>query len=378
MDLLKIEEKLAELLPGAKSFTKSGSNKCNFKTVWFEPNPEGVKQFNEIYQLVRDWKEAELTASKGISTKGKKFRYYRKALILTKSGCELVIVAPNGCYSVMFRSDYRNKGEGEEQGLSGRAAYKRLISMLKREGYDLEQEAITNGQEVKATIPPPDIRLLPEYENLTIEHTFHADVNSAYFAGIKEAYGQLGNGTFGKVIQEIFDNRKNKGSTGKYNKAILNHSQGFMQSEYCRINGHGYALAHISKAGIEYCRNRVAELIAHYQALGCKLIATNTDGAWFTIPKGVDEATLRAGSSTELGGWKIDHYDCKLRYKSRGAYEFIENGEYNVVVRGLTKLDGVKPRSKWVWGDIYNDKAEPIKYVFVKHTGFVDIETITI
>ena len=45
-------------------------------------------------------------------------------------------------------------------------------------------------------------------------------------------------------------------------------------------------------------------------------------------------------------------------------YEFIEDGKYTPVVRGKTKLDRVKPRSEWQWGDIFKyDANELLKIV---------------
>ena len=40
----------------------------------------------------------------------------------------------------------------------------------------------------------------------------------------------------------------------------------------------------------------------------------------------------------------------------------MENGEYHAVVRGRTRLDNIKPRSEWTWGDIFQGNCMPIKY----------------
>lgn len=367
MELFEIENRLAELMPGATSFVKAERNKINFETYWFNPDFEGVKKFNEIYLLVRDWKNAVLTKTKGIST-GRKCRYYRKHIEVTKSGAELLIIAPKASYRVVFRNDYKKPDTNE--GYSGKFAFRDLVKLLKKEGFDLLNEAITNGDEVKKTIPAPDIRLIPEFTDKTVYHAFHIDINSAYFAGIKQEHGHLGNGVFGQVIQRIYDERKIPGK-GEKNKSMFNSAQGYMQSQYCKINGYPYALAHISKPGLVFCRNKLAEIIKHYEALGCKLIGTNTDGAWFTKPDNVSEETLRQGTSKELGGFKIDHYDCKLRFKTKGCYEFIENGSYTVKMRGQSNLDKVKAREDWQWGDIYDDTAEPIKYIFTTRLGYI-------
>ena len=56
-----------------------------------------------------------------------------------------------------------------------------------------------------------------------------------------------------------------------------------------------------------------------------------------------------------------DHIYCQFRLKSKGAYEYIDgDGHYQPVVRGYTKLDQIKDRSEWHWGDIY--QADVVKF----------------
>lgn len=368
MTLEQIEKELASFLEGT-DWLEADRNILKVNVNWLDPSPESAEIFNRAYNLVKDWKDCITTPSGGISKSGMHFRYFTKKVAITKSSYELTIIAPSKCYILRFRHDY---GKGEEGKMAGKAAFSEFKKKCQKEGLDLATIAIDNGKEIKETIPMPDIRMFPLFKDKVLEHAFHVDINSAYMAGIKKAYGHEGDGALGRVIQDIFDHRKDNNKSAKYNKAILNCSQGFMQSAYCILNHKSYALAHLSKAGIEYCYNTLQDIIAHYKSLGCTFVATNTDGAWF-LQNNVPEEVIRATESKELGEYKVDHWDCKLRYKTKGAYEFIENGVYNVKMRGKTRLDKIKPREQWVWGDIYQLDCEPIKFKFIDGEGIIEL-----
>lgn len=368
MEYEKIEKELSSFLEGT-NWLDAKRNRANIHVTWLDPSPESIAVFNRAYNLVASWRNISQTKSGGIAKSGIKFRYFTKSVEITKSSYELTIIAPSKCYILRFRHDF---GKGEEGKLAGKSAFANLRRRCKARGFELSDLAIPNGKQVKETIPAPDIRLIEKFKDQIIRNTFHIDMNSAYMAGIQREFGYAGEGKFGAVIQDIYDHRHDNTKTAKYNKAILNCSQGYMQSQYCVMNRVGYSLSHLAKAGIVFCKNRLQELIAHYEGLGCELIATNTDGAWFTI-NGVPETKLREGTSELLGEHKIDHWNCTLRYKTKGAYEYIENGVYTVRMRGKTRLDRIKPRTMWEWGDIYKLDCQPIKYKFIKEEGIVEL-----
>ena len=64
-----------------------------------------------------------------------------------------------------------------------------------------------------------------------------------------------------------------------------------------------------------------------------------------------------------------NHKNCILRFKSDGAYEFIENDKYFPVIRGKTSYEKIVPRDEWVFGDIY--KGSEIKFNFIEGIGVV-------
>ena len=151
------------------------------------------------------------------------------------------------------------------------------------------------------------------------------------------------------------------------NKLVLNMSYGWFQCRYF-----GYKLAHISKFCIEYTINYLKQITEYLMKNDCSIICYNTDGVWFKCdtPSFIEE--IEKKTNYKLGGYKLDHKNCSIRFKSAGCYEYMEDGVYTPVVRGRTNLDDLKPRKDWEWGDIY--KAIPhIYYNSTEEYGIIEI-----
>lgn len=245
----------------------------------------------------------------------------------------------------------------QEKNCSGHKAFSRLNRAFKKDGIDLSRYYIENGKEVKETIPKPMIQLciLP---NITYTNVFHLDINSAYPYAMTIIVPE-----WKKTIERIYDGRMEN----NINKSILNMSYGWFQCRYF-----GYKLAHISKFCIEYTINYLKEITKELMDNDCSAICYNTDGIWFKCDNPIYIEELEKKTSYKLGGFKLDHKNCSIRFKSPGCYEYIEDGEYKPVVRGRTNLDDLKPRSQWEWGDIY--KAIPhIFYNSTEEYGIIEI-----
>lgn len=363
------------------TWDEAEENLINIPVTWFDPKELDAKLWTEAYLGTLHYSDITPTLSGGISKKGLNFRYYSKLLDPCPSSISLYIVNPDSCYALRFRDAYKKENHGGDESLSGSVAFSKFRRLLKKmgNGYDLAELARPDGKEIKETIQAPDIRLIPDFKDKVIEHAFHVDINQAYFAGIDKHFGHCGDGAMGEVIHYIFEHRNDGTPTTRYNKSLLNCTQGFCQSRWCVLKApgedspKGYALAHLAKAGIEDCKKTLSEIIKIYEKVGCKLVATNTDGAWFAPP--ADNKTNRSiledvpGYGVGLGEFKIDHFDCLLRYRSKGAYEYIEDGRYEPVIRGRTHLDHIKPRTSWEWGDIYHKQAYVVKYRFLDRVG---------
>lgn len=315
-------------------------------------NLDEYQEFNElVFELLELEKKGLIhrgivrTPSGGISIK-KHINLYRGAcfdVVAKNNFISLTVLDLRGMFQIVLSN---KTNIDEDQGIGGAEAFKRFKEICKKFDVNLDDFAIDNGYEVKQQIPKPRIELTNKaFTNIVITNAHHIDLNTAYMAGIAKAFTELL-----PPIQYIYDNRKQPGNNGLY-KAILNYSYGYMQSVY-----HQYKHAHLSLEAHRYCHRMLDDISVQLREHGCSIIAYNTDGIWFT---GDCDWIV---NSNELGKFKVDHKNCKIRFKSAGAYEFIEDGVYYPVIRGKTRLDNIKPRTEWSWGDIYRDDATIVKY----------------
>ena len=265
-------------------------------------------------------------------------------------------------YQLRFRINDTDFGRE----ISGRDSFQRFRAELKKDGVDIEKFAIDNGKELKSTVDfgNPVIQFDESIKDKTIENAHHVDMASAYmyFAGIYHPEWK-------KTIQRIYDLRK---SSSIY-KHILTHACGFFQSQYCILNGHGYALADVASFAIRSTAIAVKKMAKELSNYGFKILAFNTDGVWVCgdlklLPQEIFEEFTQ---KKEIGKFSIDHKNCTIRFKSVGSYEYKENGKYTPVVRGLTRYDRAGlARDNWKWGYIYTPEGEQVEvYKFEKNTG---------
>lgn len=363
---------------------ESGLNMQKIPVNWIPSTEEGAEIFNEFYNyvLINRWPQYPLTPKGYISRRDwKKLRFPAYQIIVKDSSVQLNIIADR-CAVLRYRAQ-PDKEKGEIRGGKG---FRILRNVLERYGGNFEDIAIDDGAMVKKTIASPLIEVDPAYLDKEMTQCWHLDLNSAYMAGIKKYAQKMGRDytdagprakTYKALVQaidEIYERRKENEGESRHYKWVLNVAQGYMQSEYCRLNGNPYALAHLSKAGIEHCRNTIEKMAEVLKEDGNQVIAFNTDGIWFYAPDFVKFLTLYQNQNKELGGWHIDHKADRIRFRLKGAYEYEENGVYTPVVRGRTFLDRVKPRESWVWGDIYHPDARLVIFKFIEKIGLVPAE----
>lgn len=312
-----------------------------------------VDEFNEVYMKLKDLeKKGKIsygiarTQSKGIKI-DREFSFLNKYDVTTNAnlGCELLVLAQGG----MFRLQYRaTKSQGNI--IKGYDAFKRFRSELAKRGIRIEDYYIDNGSEVKATIEKPMIAIAEEpFKDLIFENVHHVDIHSSYPSGMAEFIPE-----WKPTIEYLYKTRKECPE----NKAVLNYACGYFQSEGL----FKAKLAHVSKYAIARNNEKIRNMAKWLEKTGRTVLLYNTDGIWFS-------GKSTGLKSKELGEFEEDHTNCKFRVKTKGAYEFIENGKYTAVVRGLTKYDKIVPREKWQWGDIYREDATPIELMFDRQDG---------
>lgn len=323
----------------------ASSNKINYLLIpvtVFNINKDGARKFNKIYQWAKKQKlhKIERTRSGGIKN-GPHVKRPAWDVKKTKSCVEITLLLTEGSWRIQFRSEL-NKG------MSGRKAFTIFKRMLLKRGIDLEKYAIENGEEIKSQIETP---LIGAKRQLFYDHVFenvnHIDFHSSYAGGLANTHPE-----FREVLEELYNKRENK----EEYKSILNFSIGFMQS----IAGCKARWAHLSRDAIKDNNERIKSLTERLEKRGRMVLSYNTDGIWYKGP-----VFHGKGEGTGLGQWHNDHVNCKFRMKSSGSYEYIENGEYHPVVRGITN----ESKTKWKWGDIYTNKADMVLYSFDEEKG---------
>lgn len=322
---------------------------------------EDKDKFNAIYQYVCGWREIKRTPSGGISDKS--FYYPSVGCDIGNASVELIICAKEGFFRLVFFPRKKNPINNSE--IKGNNAFKEFVKVCKKFKIDLTKYKIKNGYEIKKQIEQPLIKLEHKiYQGMVFENAHHLDINSAWPAALTRT-----NPEFAPVMQYIFDKKqelKEQGIEGDKNiyKAILNYSIGYMQSFKAY---HRAAWAHLSRNAINENNRYMRELAEEMKKSGRRILAYNTDGIWY-----VGDLFHGQGEGKALGQWENDHINCKIRFKSAGSYEYIEDGVYKPVQRGLTKLDSKKPRNEWEWGDIFTEDGKETIYTFVKGIGFIE------
>ena len=319
---------------------------------------EGMAATNELLELLeRDYPDRKLgrTRSEGI----KQMVRFGWDVDQSPTGIEVVFLDELEDDVVLgFRWSFGAAGSiSKESGITGRGSYFKMLKEFEKDGIELLSYAVENGAEVKKQIKKPMIDARPIDLDVVWDHAYHLDLHSAYPSGMCAAYPELK-----PTCERIYNNRK-KSEKDKELKLQMDAAIGFFQSKYCSVNGYGFALANLAKAGVNWCRKTILGIADELRAKGKYVLAFNTDGIWDVDEQG-DFSSDWIGEG--LGKAGIDHKDCTIRFKSKGAYEYMEDGRYEPVVRGRTKLDAIKSRDEWEWGDIY--KAPVILFAWDPET----------
>lgn len=335
-------------------------NQMLIPVTTFSATMEGARLFNEIYLFLnkQDLGEIKRTKSGGICIKADAFRGNCWDIRSSKACVEITVI-----HGGMWRFQFRSKMDDGKKHLYGSQAFSIFKKECIKNGINLEDYMISKeeGLAVKETIAKPLIALdrtvFPE-KKLTYERAYHIDFHNSYPAGLVNTHEE-----FRPVIEKFYKGRKEH----EEYKDVLNLSIGFMQRKDNPV------WAHLSKDAIEDNVKRVKALAQELKKNHYRILSYNTDGIWYQ-----DMYSLGAyhgeGEGEGLGEWHNDHKNCKIRYKSKGSYEYMEDGKYTAVVRGCTKLDSIKDRKDWSWGDIFKTDAVPFRYAFVKDQGIIVIE----
>lgn len=344
-------------------------NKINYIKIPVTQTSD-INEFNKVYKYFTDLRKQGLinygiirTKSGAISIKRKNLYYELPAYEITaknNQGAELLVLycdvqGNTFCFRLQFNTLLKQVNE-EKTIASGKICFRKFINELRKDGVkekDIKKYFTDNGEEINKTIEKPIVKCLKDhYIDKTYISCHHIDIHNSYPSGVAEFCPE-----WKPTIKRLYKDRK----IHPDNKLILNASCGYMHSKYFAYKG-----ANIAKYFIQRNNEKIRCMLKQLRDTGRIPILINTDGIWF------------CGESTNLhnknlGRFEEDHTNCQLRVKSKGCYEFIENGKYYPVVRGSTNYDKIQPdRSKWQWGDIYRNDAIPIRYVIDKELGIIE------
>lgn len=324
-------------------------------------NEEGIEEFNRIYFLLKDYCKdfhSIQWTKKHYIKRGRKIRLPQWDVSAKTSGVEITVLCIEGMFRVHLKTGFLSKEALNDHKITGKTAFLKFKNICKNHGIDLNDFSIANGEEVKKTIPKAPVELVkPFYENMIFEHAYHIDLNSSYMSGVMTYYPELA-----EAVKEVYKTRKKAKADkdeekNKLYKSILTNTWGYFQSNYV-----DYSFSHLSKAGILFNNSLLEKITKGLREQGFTIIAYNTDGVWYTS---MDNRVYHdENEGEELCQWKHDHCDCKLQMRSARSYHFIEDGNHKVVISGLTRLDKIKPREEWTWGDFNESGAEVTKIVF--------------
>lgn len=332
---------------------------------------DDMDYFNEILSVYRERDKIEpfetitRTPSGGISIKN--FRGHQLDLRCTSWSAELTVLDYDGYFRLQFRTSVGQDLGVEDKWIGGSSSLKLFSKELKSININLNDYALDEekGIEYKAKIESPLILCpQPMFMNREIKGpVYHLDRRSSYPAGLKEYKPE-----FAPVIDKWFQ-RKEEGQS-EY-KGYLNTLIGMMQSKSIR-----YKYADMAEYAIRRNNEELKKMSDELTENGDTVLLYNTDGIWF-----IGDYIPNTGNG--LGDFRLDYIASKFRIKSNGAYEFIgydpnketvDDSKYYPRIRGKTRLDKIKPRDEWVWGDIYTpDASDIIKYEITWENGIVPI-----
>lgn len=332
---------------------------------------EEYEKFNEVYKwALENCHEGQKTASGGIAG-GPKNRCSFYFTNDSKASVELVIAHIRyGCYKFVIKNKI-----GKDNVVSGKKALKDLYKSAKEFNLldKLKELAVSKeeGLEVKSEIQSPMVKLTSEiYRGREFDHCYHIDANSSYFSRICEEWPE-----FKPLGEYLYTHRKDDND---YFKHVMTNSIGAMQSKFCLdINNKDYntmvpyQLSKVSKVAINGTNKFIIDCLINLEINGFEPLLINTDGIWYRHKD--NKAYHDDNEGTNLGQWKHDHKDVKLWIKSAGAYQYIENGKVNTVLRGQCDLDRIKPdRDTWGWKEFENTPVYRLK--FKEYEGIVKYE----
>lgn len=348
-----------------------------------------MRSFNEIMDFLESgydnyFEPMYFTPAGCIGKAGSLMSPCQIGLTVSTTRLNLLVFCPSGAFKLSIGgkcvkdekvSFWGKQGLDKIDKFQKKITGKSTFRILKEHGREL---SFDEGMRVKSEIVQPRKQiyiddsykrpdLLKIYKDINTspvyEHCYHDDMNSSFCAGIIAEYPEITPG-----IQACYDKRMEL--KGKKDRGELKRNEWY-ENELCKFalsSLHGKfqekknpQFAQVAKAGIDYNNRSVDERIQELGEAGYLVLAINIDGIWYQDISGRGQFK-NDKNGDKIGQWKCDHKDCKLRFKSAGAYEYIEGGKYFPVMSGTSSYENAVPRSKWSWGDIFKGNVNEYRF----------------
>lgn len=346
-------DELFDFLQQFNKGVKQGDKYNQYKSrpTYYKISVKDSETFNSIYQKLYNSNLNTIKRTKsGAIAKGPKAMCNNYAWDIKDTNASTRLTVTLKGYIFVFNVGAKKKEDIKTSPIN---AWNLFDIKCFEKGIDIHSYMIENGLEIKKTIPRAMISM--RYLDETFENVHHIDFHSSYPSGLANTHPE-----FRPIIEEFYNKRKED----EMYKEVLNKVIGCMQSTKYKWS---CRWAHLSKDAIEDNNRRLSHIAFQLEITGRKILGFNTDGVWYQ-----GDIYHGDGEGDGLGQWRNDHTNCKFRAKSDGAYEFIENGVYHPVIRGESKLESIKPKEEWQWGDIYNGSI--LLFRFVEGVGIVHYE----
>lgn len=318
-------------------------NYLNFPRIAWKFTDENVAIFNAQVNYFKSINLPKIERTPRGAIRRCSIGYAYDVQKIGNSAIELTVTTWYATYRLVLTNNVDEYGDATK--MTGRKAYVMMRREFQKDGIDLEDYAVPDGKIIKKTeIEKPMIMATNHLQfGKTYENVHHLDFHSSYPGGLARLHPGMR-----KTIERIYAKRKSSDKDAEL-KLALDASIGFFQSQYCKIGGHGYALANLARDAVNDNNERIRRVTAELVASGRIPLLYNTDGIWYIG----EPLECGADYGPGVGRWENDHTALKFRAKSRGAYEYIDADGYHPVVRGKTKLEETKSRDTWEWGDIF-------------------------
>lgn len=348
-------------LDSYKNHITQGTKKYNqhqIRSKYLNMNEVDVSTFNKIVDYVHslDMMKILRTKSGGISKsiKGRRINCFAYDIRHSSSRVSLTILMYGMTWNFVVGRPL------EKRPIDPIEAWKKFLETCKKFDIDFNDYQISKEEGQKLYdegIPGPIVYMNYKMKETDepLDNVHHIDLHSSYPSALTKMYPE-----FYPVISYLYHKRKN--TKDKKEEELIKAVMNYTISGCTMSDKHPWyrRWTHIAKFVREYNDKRIKQLTFALNMSGREVLGVNTDGIWYRGKKYHDD-----NEGPNICQWGHDHTDCLFRSRSDGAYEFIENGVYNVVLRGSTKYDIIEPdRKKWKWGDLYRVGTEIIEFYY--------------